>query len=168
MSSLRNGDYATSPRLPRYSDRDESGWEDEAARTPIHDGQHEQWGFLRRVSHSVRHARSYSDRGVRTPKEQKWGVPKSPMMSSPSFTNEISSPVTSSPETRMDELSRVRKELEQERRKVQELEAALYAKSSIKQMNSELKSKRLYVNWKPSLNTSQQRKEAKSLLMSAR
>ncbi|KAG8526486.1 uncharacterized protein KY384_008686 [Bacidia gigantensis] len=83
-SSLRNGDYATSPRLPRYNDKDDFSWEDETSRTPGTDNQQEQGGFLRRVSHS----------------------------------------------------------LEAEKQRVQELEIALDAKSSIKQMNSELKEKR--------------------------
>ena len=143
-SSLRNGEYPGSPKLPRYNDRDDLFVEDESARTPVHDGQHEQGGFLRRVSHSVRHARSYSDRGIRLSKEHKWAVPKSPMIGSPSpsFPHEISSPVASSPESRRDELDRVKKELEMERNKNLELEAALDAKNSIRQMNSELKEKR--------------------------
>ena len=143
-SNLRNGEYPGSPKLPRYSDRDDMFVEDETARTPIHDGQHEQGGFLRRVSHSVRHARSYSDRPIRLSKEQKWSVPKSPMIGSPSpsFPHEISSPIASSPESRKDELDRIKKELELERHKNLELEAALDAKNSIRQMNTELKEKR--------------------------
>ena len=141
-SHLRNGDYVVSPKLPRYHERDDASWDDESVRTPVHDIQHEPGGFLRRVSHSVRHARSYSDRGVRSSKEGKWGTPKSPMISSPSMNLEISSPITSSPEGRRDEIDRLKRELESERQRVSDLETALDAKSSIKQMNSELKEKR--------------------------
>lgn len=140
--SMRNGDYALSPKLPRYQDKDETNLDEDASRTAAHDSQQEAGGFLRRVSHSVRHARSYSDRGTRTPKEHKWPAPKSPMLGSPSVGYEISSPITSSPESRRDDTERLRKELEQERQRVSELEAALDAKSSIKQMNTELKEKR--------------------------
>ena len=143
-SNLRNGDYSMSPKLPHYDDRDEMSPEDETSRVPIREGQHEQGGFLRRVSHSVRHARSYSDRGIRLSRENKWSLPKSPMIGShsPSFPHEISSPITLSPESKRDELDRLKKELEMERQKNSELEAAFDANSSIRQMNTELKEKR--------------------------
>ena len=130
---------------PRYNDRDDIFVDDEpSARTSVHDAQQEQGSFLRRVSHSVRHARSYSDRGVRSSKEQKWGMPKSPMIGSHSLSlaQDISSPIASSPESRRDEIDRLKRELDMERQKTCDLEAALDAKSSIKQMNTELREKR--------------------------
>ena len=103
--------------------------------------------FLKRVSHSVRHARSYSDRGTRLSKEQKW--PKSPLTGSHSpFGQELGSPTTSSPEARED-IAWFRQELRRERQKnaeneqrLAEMEAALEAKNTIKAMNSELREKR--------------------------
>lgn len=144
----RNGDQPTSPKLPRYAERGELIMDEEAARVMGQEGQTDQGGFLRRVSHSVRHARSYSDRGSRHSKEQKW--PKSPLVgsNSPSFAHEISSPTIASPEAR-EEVTWFKNELRRERQRTMEkderlaeLEAALEAKSSIKQMNTELREKR--------------------------
>ena len=141
--SPRNGERPVSPKLPVRS----------GSRVPIDDDvmgilgsdlQQDHSSFLRRVSNSVRHARSYSDRGVRLSKEQKW--PKSPLAGG--FAQEMSSPTSSSPETR-DELAWYRNELQRERQrtaekeqKLQELEAALEAKTNIRQMNTELREKR--------------------------
>ena len=146
-SGLRNGDLAMSPQLPRYNDRGDIFMDEESGHG--HEDQQEHGGFLRRVSKSVRHARSYSDRsGVRLSKEQKW--PKSPMVGSqsPSFPQEISSPTTSSPDAK-EQVDWLRNELRKERQKIMEkeqqvieLEQALDAKSSIKQMNTELREKR--------------------------
>ena len=101
--------------------------------------------FLRRVSNSVRHARSYSDRGTRQPKDR-W--PRSPLTASSGFAHDVSSPTPSSPETK-EELIFLKKELRRERQKsvekdhrLVELETALEAKSSITQMNTELREKR--------------------------
>lgn len=107
-----------------------------------------QASFLRRVSNSVRHARSYSDRGTRLSREQKW--PKSPLTATPdeAFRHDFSSPLSSSPESK-EELTWLKNELRREKQRavereqrLQELEAALEAKSSIRQMNSELQEKR--------------------------
>ena len=145
----RNGEQPTSPKLPRHANAEELS-PDEDIRHPSDEGQQEQGGFLRRVSHSVRHARSYSDRGARHSKEQKW--PKSPLISSgthsPALIQGFSSPVNSSPEGK-EELTWFKNELRKERQKtleqeqrLAELEAALEAKTSIKQMNTELREKR--------------------------
>lgn len=144
ISSLRNSDHVASPGPPRFADKEDASVDEESSRTPGPEGQQEQGGFLRRVSHSVRHARSYSDRGIRQSKEHKWGVPKSPMIgsNSPSFAHEFSSPIASSPESKRGDMERLKQELETEKQKSAELEAALDAKSNIKKMNSELKEKR--------------------------
>ena len=143
--STRNGEQGISPKLPRHSGGGELSMEEDMARILGHDEQ-DHASFLRRVSNSVRHARSYSDRGTRLSKEPKW--PKSPLNGSSGFSHDISSPVASSPETR-DELMWFRTELRRERQinagkdqKIAELEAALEGKTSIKQMNSELREKR--------------------------
>lgn len=141
--SPRNGEYQLSPKLPSRSDLSA---DDEGPHLWGQDSQQEHSSFLRRVSNSVRHARSYSDRGTRvsSSKESKW--PKSPLIGS--FTQELSSPISSSPETR-DELIWFKNELRRERQrnmgkeqKLQELEAALEAKTDIRQMNTELREKR--------------------------
>ncbi|KAL9004243.1 MAG: hypothetical protein Q9188_002933 [Gyalolechia gomerana] len=138
--SANIGENLASPKkLPRYSAGQEFTMDEDMARIlgneehPSHDS------FLRRFSNSVRHARSYSDRGTRLSKEQKW--PRSPLTASSGFVHEISSPVLSSPETR-EELAFFKNELRRERQKRHELEAALEAKSSITRMNTELKEKR--------------------------
>lgn len=148
--SSRNGEQPTSPRITRHPNASEFSMDEDATRNAVDEGPQDQGGFLRRVSHSVRHARSYSDRGTRLSREQKW--PKSPLISSgshsPAAAQAISSPITLSPENTegltwfKNELRRERqKTLEQEQR-LAELEAALEAKTSIKQMNTELREKR--------------------------
>ena len=145
--SPRNGDLPLSPEM-HHPAAEGSSMDDDTAHAANTDGQQEQPGFLRRVSHSVRHARSYSDRGIRLSREQKW--PKSPLVgsSSPGLANEISSPLASSPENK-EELRRYRNESRRDKQKltemeqkVVELEAAVEAKTSIKQMNTELREKR--------------------------
>lgn len=148
--SSRNGEPPVSPKMSRSNHTADSSVDDGFSRGGADDGQQEQGGFLRRVSHSVRHARSYSDRGTRMSKEQKW--PKSPLIppggQNPTFGHEIGSPTTSSPENR-EELIFFKNELRRERQKgleqgqrLAELEAALEAKTTIKQMNTELREKR--------------------------
>ncbi|KAL9098035.1 MAG: hypothetical protein Q9163_006222, partial [Psora crenata] len=147
LSGLRNGDLAVSPKLQRHPDKADIFLDEDSGHGQ--NDQPEQGGFLRRVSNSVRHGRSYSDRsGVRLSKENKW--PKSPMMGShsPSLVHGTSSPATSSPETK-EQLEWFRSELRMERQRtlekeqrVLELEQALDARNSIKKMNSELREKR--------------------------
>ena len=146
--STVNGEAPISPKLPRYSAGGEFSMDEDMVRI-LGNGDHQDHAsFLRRVSHSVRHARSYSDRGIRMSKEQKW--PKSPLNSSTAggFGQEISSPTESSPETREEliwyknELRRERQKMVEKDQKIAELEAALDGKHSIKQMNTELKEKR--------------------------
>lgn len=148
--SSRNGEQPASPRITRHPNVSEFSMDEDAARNAVDEGSQDQGGFLRRVSHSVRHARSYSDRGTRPSREPKW--PKSPLISSgshsPAIAQGINSPITLSPENTeglawfKNELRRERqKTLDQEQR-LAELEAALEAKTSIKQMNTELREKR--------------------------
>jgi len=143
--SPRHGDYPGSPKLSLRPGVGDLSMDDDVARILSNDAQQEHSSFLRRVSNSVRHARSYSDRGIRLSKEQKW--PRSPLIGG-SFTQETSSPTSSSPESR-DELTWFKNELRRERQrtfekeqKLQELEAALEAKTDIRQMNTELREKR--------------------------
>ena len=138
--STKNGDMTTSPGMLRYQKVGDLSMAEDMDR--IMGGEETDQSFLRRVSKSVRHARSHSDRGSRLSKEPKW--PKSPV----NGIHEIGSPVMSSPEAR-DEVGWYKNELRKERQratekeeKISELEAALDDKSAIKQMNSELREKR--------------------------
>ena len=143
----RNGDFAHSPEM-HHTGAESFTMDEDAAHVANIDGQQDQPGFLRRVSHSVRHARSYSDRGIRLSREQKW--PKSPLVgsSSPGLVNEISSPIASSPENKEElrwyknESRRDKQKITEMEQKIVELEAAVEAKTSIKQMNTELREKR--------------------------
>ena len=147
--SSRNGDQPASPALlNNHAAGEVLSGDDDTARLLYTEEHQDHASFLRRVSNSVRHARSYSDRGTRLSKEQRW--PKSPLIGSPTgaFTHEISSPTTSSPESR-EEIAWFKNELRRERQKtvekeqrLLELEAALEAKTNIRQMNKELGEKR--------------------------
>ncbi|KAL8720756.1 MAG: hypothetical protein Q9225_002422 [Loekoesia sp. 1 TL-2023] len=145
--STNTGDASVSPKkLPRYIAGQDFTMDEDMARILGNEEHPSHESFLRRVSNSVRHARSYSDRGTRLSKEPKW--PKSPPTTSSGFGHDISSPAPSSPETK-EELVFFKNEFRRERQKgmereqrLLELEAALEAKSSIKQMNTELREKR--------------------------
>ncbi|KAI4238350.1 MAG: hypothetical protein LQ349_001158 [Xanthoria aureola] len=144
--STNTGDQPGSPKkLPRYSAGQEFTMDEDMARILGNEEQQNHESFLRRVSNSVRHARSYSDRGTRLSKDR-W--PRSPLTASSGFAQDVSSPTPSSPETR-EELIFLKTELRRERQKsvekehrLVELETALEAKSSITQMNTELREKR--------------------------
>jgi len=148
--STRNGEQPASPKIPRHPNPSEFSMDEDAARIAGDEGPQDQGGFLHRVSHSVRHARSYSDRGTRLSKEQRW--PKSPLISSgshsPALAQGISSPITLSPENKegltwfKNELRRERQRTLEQEQRLAELEAALEAKTNIKQMNTELREKR--------------------------
>lgn len=101
--------------------------------------------FMKRVSNSVRHGRSFSDKGSRLSRDSKW--PKSPANGG-AFPQEISSPVASSPEQREDvtalksELRRERQRLIEKDQRIAELEKAMNAQADVKQADSELREKR--------------------------
>ena len=145
--STKNGDQPASPTLPRYNTGVDFSMDEDMARILGNDDM-EQASFLRRVSNSVRHARSYSDRGTRLSKEPKW--PKSPLNDAltTGFPRETSSPAASSPETR-EEVAWLKNEIQRERQKnmeknqkIAELEATLEGRTAIKEMNNELREKR--------------------------
>ncbi|KAK2784900.1 Rho-type gtpase-activating protein [Onygenales sp. PD_12] len=142
--SQREIDNGTSPML-RYSGGGDFSLDEDMARILGGEEIQNQESFLKRVSNSVRHGRSFSDKGARLSKEPKW--PKSPS-TNPNMAAEISSPNTSSPEGR-DELAWYKNELRRERQKViekdqriSELESSLNATANIKQVNTELREKR--------------------------
>ncbi|KAL1969361.1 hypothetical protein VTN77DRAFT_9554 [Rasamsonia byssochlamydoides] len=141
-------DLGSPPSLLRFSGGAEFSMDEDMARilgieSPISKESSE--SFLKRVSNSVRHGRSFSDKGSRLSKDGKW--PKSPVNGS-SYGQDISSPSTSSPEQHED-ISWLRSELRRERQrvierdqKIAELETMLNAVAEVKQANSELREKR--------------------------
>lgn len=144
----RNGELLVSSSLPRYSAGGELSMDEDLARILGNEDHPDHATFLRRVSNSVRHTRSYSDRGTRLSREHKW--PKSPLQAAASgaFGQELSSPAPSSPESKeavtwlKNELRRERQKTVEKEQRLAELETALEAKSSIRQMNTELQEKR--------------------------
>ncbi|KIX96578.1 uncharacterized protein Z520_07844 [Fonsecaea multimorphosa CBS 102226] len=141
----RSGDGFKSPGLPRYSAGGEFTMDEDMARIMGGEEPSAHESFLRRVSNSVRHGRSYSDKTGRLSKDR-W--PRSPAMPISSIGQEISSPSTASPENR-DELAWFKNELRRERQKtierekrIAELEMQLDSAANIKQVNVELKEKR--------------------------
>ena len=117
--------------------------DEDMARIMGADGNNQE-SFLKRVSNSVRHGRSFSDKGMRLSREAKW--PRSPVLES--IGQDISSPNSALPEDR-DELAWFKNELRRERqknlareRKIAELEAMVNSTADIKQANTELREKR--------------------------
>ena len=142
--AARVAERPASPVLPRYSAGGDFSMEEDMARILGEDGPQE--SFMKRVSNSVRHGRSFSDKGGRLSRENRW--PRSPMNVGAMPLNDFSSPSTGSLENR-DDLSWFKNELRREKlkaserdRKITELEAALESSASIKQVNTELREKR--------------------------
>ncbi|KAF7507411.1 hypothetical protein GJ744_010470 [Endocarpon pusillum] len=144
--TLKVGSRPTSPGLPRWSAGGDFSMDEDMARILGGEDSQGHESFLRRVSNSVRHGRSFSDKGIRVSKEQKW--PRSPIANNAMNGQDTSRPTTSSSEHR-DELAWVKNELRRERQKtmerdqkIAELETALHSAANIKQVNSELREKR--------------------------
>lgn len=140
MSVAQDGQK--SPTLPRYSAGGDFTLDEDMAR--ILGGDESGNSFLRRVSNSVRHGRSYSDKAGRLSRDR-W--PRSPATAG-QLGQEISSPSTASPENK-EEISWFRNELRREKqklidreRRIAELEGQLQGTANITQVNSELKEKR--------------------------
>ncbi|KAJ5689893.1 hypothetical protein N7462_004285 [Penicillium macrosclerotiorum] len=131
--SQRQLDSAGSPSLPRYSTGDFP--DDELARFTGDDQTSE--SFLRRVSNSVRHGRSFSDKSVRLGKDAKY--PRSPPNGS-FIGSELGSPTAST--SQAEEIAWLRNELRKERQRMAEMEATLRATADVKQVNTELSEKR--------------------------
>ncbi|KAJ6143223.1 Rho GTPase activation protein [Penicillium samsonianum] len=92
--------------------------------------------FLRRVSNSVRHGRSFSEKSVRLSKDLK--NPRSPSTRSIAGTD-VGSPMAGS---QSEEIAWLRNELRKERLRVGELESAARTAADVKQVNTELSEKR--------------------------
>ncbi|KAK2764282.1 Rho-type gtpase-activating protein [Arachnomyces sp. PD_36] len=142
----RASDLGVTPGMLRYSTVGDLTMEEDMARILGNDDPQSQESFLRRVSNSVRHGRSFSDKGSRMSKEHKW--PKSPTNGPSSYGHNVNSPTATSPEHN-DEVAWYKNELKRERaraierdQKISELETALSASTTIKQVNTELREKR--------------------------
>ncbi|PYH98535.1 Chimaerin and related Rho GTPase activating protein [Aspergillus ellipticus CBS 707.79] len=150
VESYRQTDGAVSPSMLRYSGGGDFTMEEDMARImgseDGHPGQTNE-SFLRRVSNSVRHGRSYSDKGSRLSKDAKW--PKSPINGSATIPD-LGSPSAINPENATpEEVAWLRNELRKERQrvfdreqKIAEMEAMLNASADVKQVNTELHEKR--------------------------
>ncbi|KAJ5091801.1 hypothetical protein NUU61_006671 [Penicillium alfredii] len=134
LESQRELDRADSPFMPRYNTGEFSAGDefsrvaDDSVIGPTNES------FLRRVSNSVRHGRSFSDKSVRIGRDGKH--PRSPANGSV----DVGSPTTSA--SQAEEISSLRNELRKERQRVSEMESALRATADVKQVNTELSEKR--------------------------
>ena len=144
--TLKTGERPITAGLPRWSAGGEFSMDEDMARILGGEDFQGRESFLRRVSNSVCHSRSFSDRGLRASREHKW--PRSPNANISLAGQEISSPITASPEHR-DELVWVKNELRRERQRtierdqrIAELESTLHSQANIKQVNTELREKR--------------------------
>lgn len=130
---------AGSPSLPHYTGGSEFSADEDLARLIGEDSMTGQTGesFLRRVSNSVRHGRSFSDKSIRSGKEGK--LPRSPANGSLAGTD-IVSPTAST--SQAEEIAWLRAELRKERQRIAEMEGTLRATADVKQVNTELSEKR--------------------------
>lgn len=142
--AARNIDAPGSPALPRYSAGVDFSMEEDMARILGEDTPQD--SFLKRVSNSVRHGRSFSDKGGRLSRENRW--PRSPINAGATPMHDISSPSAGSPENSEDlawfknELRREKLRASERENKISELETALDSSANIKQVNYELREKR--------------------------
>ncbi|KAL4880856.1 hypothetical protein BJY04DRAFT_218695 [Aspergillus karnatakaensis] len=142
-------DYGASASPLRYSAGGDFSMDEDMARIMGSDEaqpNQSSESFLRRMSNSVRHGRSYSDKGSRLMKDPKW--PRSPVNgSSPKL--DIANVSTSPEQGGSDEIGWLRNELRKERQRVAErdqriteMESVLKATADVKQVNTELNEKR--------------------------
>ncbi|KAL2824896.1 hypothetical protein BDW59DRAFT_80385 [Aspergillus cavernicola] len=148
--SFRSVDYGATPSPLRYSAGGDFSMDEDMARImgsedilPTQSSE----SFLRRMSNSVRHGRSYSDKGSRLMKDPKW--PRSPVNGSSSIPDIANTSADSQEQGGADELSWLRNELRKERQriierdlKIVEMESVLNATADVKQVNTELNEKR--------------------------
>lgn len=130
---------AGSPSLPQYTGGSEFSADEDLARLISDEQQAGQTSesFLRRVSNSVRHGRSFSDKSIRAGKEGK--RTRSPANGSLAGTD-IASPTAST--SQAEEIAWLRAELRKERQRIAEMEGTLRVTADVKQVNTELSEKR--------------------------
>ncbi|KAI9923789.1 hypothetical protein ASPWEDRAFT_501109 [Aspergillus wentii DTO 134E9] len=146
----RPAERAASPSLLRYSVGGDLSMDEDMMRLMGSDDSQNgitSESFLRRVSNSVRHGRSFSDKGSRLSRDAKW--PRSPVNGTTPMQDIGSPSATGSPENRTDDVAWLRSELRRERQRVNEkeqriaeMEAILNAQADVKQVNTELHEKR--------------------------
>ncbi|KAJ5494275.1 Rho GTPase activation protein [Penicillium fimorum] len=131
-------DGAGASSLLRYNSGGDFSMDEELSRIIGGDdtvGQNNE-SFLRRVSNSVRHGRSFSEKSARLSKDMK--NPRSPSTRSIAGTD-VGSPIAGS---QSEEIGWLRNELRKERQRVAELETAARTAADVKQVNTELSEKR--------------------------
>ncbi|KAJ5827214.1 Rho GTPase activation protein [Penicillium robsamsonii] len=131
-------DGAGASSLLRYNSGGDFSMDEELSRIIGGDdtvGQNNE-SFLRRVSNSVRHGRSFSEKSARMSKDLK--NPRSPSTRSIAGTD-VGSPIAGS---QSEEIAWLRNELRKERQRVAELESAARTAADVKQVNTELSEKR--------------------------
>ena len=140
-------DQQPSSPLPRYKQDGDFSMTEDMARI-MGDNIAPEGSFLKRVSNSVRHARSHSDRGVRNSREHKWQKSTLNGSTTSGSINEYGTPVMSTPESAKEvewykiELRRERQRLTEKEERILDLEGVINGKTAIKQMNTELREKR--------------------------
>ncbi|KUL88719.1 hypothetical protein ZTR_05084 [Talaromyces verruculosus] len=147
LSDAIKNNLASSPALLRYSGGGDFSLDEDLARIIGAETQTGRSDSVKRpMSNSVRHGRSYSDKGSIVSKDGKW--PRSPVNGS-AFAQDPSSPDTASPSEQREDISWLRGELRRERQrvmerdqKITELERALNAQADVKKANTELREKR--------------------------
>ncbi|KAH3365730.1 hypothetical protein KXW94_003424 [Aspergillus fumigatus] len=150
ISTLQSDTHTPgSPSLLRYSGGGDFSLEDDMTRImgpEESQAAQNSESFLRRVSNSVRHGRSFSDKGSRGSKDAKW--PNSPVNGTTPVPD-AGSPSGSPGPSHSDEVAWLRSELRKERQrvlekeqKIAEMEAVLNATADVKQVNTELNEKR--------------------------
>ena len=133
LTSLDTRDGADSPSIPQYKGGSEFSADEDLARLMSEDGTSD--SFMRRMSSSIRHGRSHSEKSIRTGREGK--NPRSPA----SITGtEIASPTTST--SQAEEIAWLRAELRKERQRSAEMEGTIRATVDVKKVNTELSEKR--------------------------
>ena len=146
----RSSDRAGSPSFLRYSGGGDFSMDEDMQRIMgLDDSEliHNE-AFLRRMSNSVRHGRSFSDKGSRLSRDTR--LPRTPVNgATTTASQDPPTPSAGSPETRTDEIAWLRSELRKERQrivdreqKIAELEGALNATADVKLANTELSEKR--------------------------
>lgn len=135
LDAQRQLDRAGSPSLPRYNTGSDFSADEDLARFAPTEEMSD--SFLRRVSHSVRHGRSFSDKSVRVGKD---GKHVRSSANGSSAGTDVGSPTASTTQT--EELTWLRAELRKERQRASELENSLRATVDVRQVNTELSEKR--------------------------
>lgn len=135
LDAQRQADRAGSPSLPRYNTGSDFSADEDLARFAPTDETSD--AFLRRVSHSIRHGRSFSDKSVRVGKD---GRPLRSSANGSAAGTDVGSPTASTSQS--EEIAWLRSELRKERQRAVEMETSLRATADVKQVNTELSEKR--------------------------